>query len=262
MPFDVIGFSEATPAAGTVNIAGALEDTLYRVTGDDILVRVDAPYVLGVTYEALTVPASMILRQPQMVDYHLVKSKLGTALNGMLGYTHMFGRPLPLRGGDKLNALSVNAADEITQIGVLLGSGKITQAMLDSVNPTHVIRGSGAKTLVAHTWTQATITWAESLPAGKYAVVGMRGGVYKAATPQNALARLVIPGATNWRPGVPFSDALSAGTMGTLTQDPCANWPKMSEVVLDPNLGMPNLELLCTVACTAEFVELTLEKIA
>jgi hypothetical protein len=50
--------------------------------------------------------------------------------------------------------------------------------------------------------------------------------------------------------------------MHTLGQDPYANWPKMSEVVLDPNLGMPNLELLSTVACTAEFVELTLEKIA
>lgn len=262
MPFDVIGFSEATPGAGTVNIAGALEDTLYRVTGDDIIVRGDAPYVLGLIYEALTVPASVILRQPQMIDYHLVKSKLGTGLNAMLGYTHMFGRPLPLRGGDKLNALSVNAADEITQIGLLVGSGKITQAMLDSVNPTHVIRGAGAKTLVAHTWTQATITWSESLPSGKYAVVGMRGGVYKAATPQNALARLVIPGKTDWRPGVVFSDMLAAGVMHTLSQDPCACWPKMNEIVIDPNLGMPNVELLSTVACTAEAVELTLEKIA
>lgn len=258
MPFDLVGFSEATPGAGTVYIVPAANEQLYSVSGDDLKVKSTAQYLLGVLYDALTVPVRCLLRQPQRIDIDISKAKLGTDLDPNMGWTHLYSRPLKLNV-DKLNALSVNAADEITTIALLLGSGKITRSAQEGVKVDHIIRGTSAQTITAHTWTSATVTWAESLEAGKYAVVGMRGTSYKAATPQTALARLAIPGALNWKPGVPLGNALAATPQSR--HEPWSQWPLMPEIAFDTTVGYPNVELLSSTANTAHVIELALQKV-
>jgi len=244
MPFDLIGFSEATPGTGTVYLAAALGETLYRTTGDDILLNKEAPYLLGVHYSALTTPSRAILRQPRRIDIDISKAMRDTDLDPVIGWTHLFGRPILLNGADKLNALSVNATDEVTQIGLMVGSGKIAQAALDAVQVDHIIRGIVDQALTAHTWTTGTVTWAESLEKGSYAIVGMRGTNYKAATPSPTLARLLIPGNTDWRPGVPLSNAVGDKTIPTSRKEPWADWPLMPDIKFDTEVGYPNVELL------------------
>lgn len=60
------------------------------------------------------------------------------------------------------------------------------------------ITGTSAQTLLLDAWTTGTITLSQELPYGTYAVIGM--AVVCATT---YLARLVFPGLTAWRPGVP-----------------------------------------------------------
>ncbi len=261
MPFDLIGFSEATPGTGTVYVAGALNETLYSAVGDDIKLNKAAPYLLGLIYCALTTPSRAILRQPKRIDLDFSKAMRDTDLDPVLGFTDLMGRPILLNSIDKLNALSVNATDEITTIGCMVGSGKITQATKESVRIDHIIRGIVDQALTAHTWTNGTVTWAESLEAGSYAIVGMRGTAYKAATPHVTLARLVIPGNLDWKPGVPLSAAVGDKTIPQGRVEPWSQWGLMPEIKFDTQVGYPNVELLSATANTDFVIELALQKI-
>lgn len=258
----MVGFSEATPGTGTPYIAAALNETLYRVSGDDLLLNKEAPYLLGVLYSALTTPSRALLRQPKRIDIDISKAMCDTDLDPVIGWTHLFHRPILLNAIDKLNALSANATDEVTQIGILLGSGKVTRAAIEAVRVDHIIRGTVDQALTAHTWTFGAVTWAESLEAGKYAIVGMRGTQYKAATPSPTLARLAIPGALNWKPGVPLSNAVDDKTIPMSRHEPWAEWGLMQEIAFDTQIGYPNVELLSCAAETDMVIELHLQKVA
>jgi hypothetical protein len=242
MPFNLVGFTEATPGTGTVNVAPGGNEQHYFTSGDNLKVTPEAPYVLGVLYSAESTGARAILRQAKMIDYDIIKGCLTADVDTIQGWTHLFGRPLPLRV-DNLQALSVNGTDEDTIIGVMLGSGKIRQSDLDAVNPTHVITGYGDTTITANSWTHCPITWNETLDAGTYEVVGMRASVFLAANPWTALARLVIPGATNWRPGVPCAIAeADHEEYQSITREPWKDFPLMG-VQFDVD-HMPNIEVL------------------
>lgn len=193
-----------------------------------------------------------------MVDYAIKKVSLVSDVAAACSFTNYFSRPLPLRV-DNLQALIVNATDEISTVGVWLGSGKITQAALDAVNPTHVISGYGDTTVTAHTWSAAAITWNQTLDAGTYEVVGMRASGFGAAG--LAICRLAIPGSMNWMPGVPMSlAAADHEEWQSFEVMPACDWPIMG-VQIDID-HMPNLEILSPVANTDQNVELTLQKIA
>lgn len=259
MPFNVVGFSEATPGTGTVAVAPAGNETLYRTVNDDLYVTAAAPYVLGVFYAAESTGARALLRQPGITDKDFIKGCLTTDNDPNQGWTHLFNRPVPLTV-DKLNAYSVNATDEDTLIGLLLGNGKISQASLDRVNPTHVINGYSDTTITANSWSNCPITWNEDLPSGIYEVVGMKVGVYLAANAWSALARLNIPGNNAWRPGVPcvIMEA-DHEEYQSITDEPYCDFPLMG--VQFDHLHLPSLEVLSPSAHTDQNIQLTLVKV-
>lgn len=259
MPFNAVGFCEGTPGTGVVPLAVGGNEQLYRVVGDDLYVTQEAPYVLGLLAVAAATGDQAILRQAKMVDYDFIKVEREASLGPDLAWTHMFGRPLPLRV-DKLNALMVNAADEAGLIGLLLGSGKITRAMLDAVNPTHKIHGYSDTTGTGLFWHHIPITWTETLDAGIYEVVGMRVGCWLSSGLSQGMARLSIPGSQSWKPGVPIN-LMSADheEFQASYSEPWSQWPLMG-IRFDTE-HMPNIEVLSGCAYTDENVELTLQKV-
>lgn len=95
------------------------------------------------------------------------------------------------------------------------------------------MRGTSTSTATANAWTQLTMTWADTLPQGRYAVVGM---VHFSANAQ--LARCILE-QEFYRPGsVSISDLGNAGhpifRMGGLGQ-----WGFFN------SYAMPNIEALC-----------------
>jgi hypothetical protein len=89
----------------------------------------------------------------------------------------------------------------------------------------------------------------------------MKAGSYLAAS-GSALCRLVIPGANNWRPGVPIAKCAGDKTLlNLMTYAPFVDWPLMPEVSF-LNTAMPSVEFLSQIANTDHVVELTLQKIA
>jgi len=263
MPFDMIGWAEATPGTGLVALTAGVNDTLYKYDADDIILKSEINSLLGAFYSAVSTPDNYRFRQPSlMTDHQLIKGMLEADVDPAWGYSHLFGRPLPLVPGEKINALSQNATDETTLIGAIVGNAPITQAMLDSVHPTHSIIGDGDTTVTALTWSACPMTWDQDLPKGSYAVVGMKFGYYIAAAPLAALARIVIPGHTDWRPGVPGT--LMSGAhcqFENASYLPAWHWPLMRKVVFEHN-STPNIEVLSNAALTDQTVELLLQKVA
>ena len=259
MPFNVIGFAEATPGTGTVPLTAALGDNLYSWNGDYIKITQEAPYVIGVFAIGTSTLGDILLRQAKMIDYAIKKTSLVADVAPLCSFTNYMGRPLPLRA-DNLSALVINATDEASLVGVFLADGKITQAMLDTVNPTHVISGYSDTTVTALTWTHVPITWNQTLDAGTYEVVGMRCTIFGQS--EMGLARLSIPGNKTWMPGVPAAQASADHEeWQSLEKMPLCDWPLMGVRFTVPG-QMPNIEVLAIAADTDENVELTLQKIA
>lgn len=263
MPFDIIGFVDDAPGTGLQPLTAALKEQIYAYTADDITLKSETQFLLGAFCAAVGTGQDYRFRQPSlMIDHQFLKIMLESDLDPSQGYEHLFGRPLPLVGGEKLNALITNAVSESAIIAAIVANGPITQSMLDSVSPTHSIRGYSATTLTAKTWTHCAVTWDQDLPKGKYAIVGMKLGYWITASPLACIGRVVIPGNNDWRPGVPgcLMEA-DHEEFQSITHMPFWDWPLMSKIVFDNTL-MPNIECLSNAAITNETVELLLQKVS
>lgn len=110
------------------------------------------------------------------------------------------------------------------------------------------LRCTAAITATTYAWTSGTLTLGQTLPQGEYTVVGMH---VQSAT--CIAARLIFPGYP-WRPGVVGSD--TTGHRGPFfgTKAPAGVLGKFR------NTALPQLEIFCTTADTAQVVQLDLIK--
>lgn len=262
MPFDMVGFSEAAPGTGTVNVAVGLAETQYRVVGDDLIIKEGRDVALALWYAAESTPGHARLTQPgKTPDYQFLPSVDLNDPDFVGGFSNHLQRPLKLIPKTKLNGISVNATDEDTIIGVLLGSGPMVPyaGMI-----THKIRGSADKTLTANTWTSFTPIWDFSLPEGHYNIVGLKVGSYISSGFMLGLARLIMKDddAMKWRPGVPLTQlAGDKVTLDNTANHPWEKWGLMPEIYLTED-NMPDIEILTPAALTDHACELELVKTA
>lgn len=269
MPFDLIGFAELSPGTGLVNVTGALGDTLYHIALNDILTKPEVNRIVGAFCAACSTGEDYRLRQPSLLlDHQFQKIGLGADNDPAQGHTHLFHNPLPLSSlrnaaakGEKIEALIQNATDEAALIGVMLSTGKMPYSILET-EIDQIIHGEADTTPTALTWTHCTITWDQDLPKGTYVPIGMKVGIYPAGY-AGALARLVCPGATDWRPGVPCALMEASHTeYQSVTWNPWNWWPFMPKVNFT-NVAMPNIELLSINAIPVDQdIELAVKKVA
>lgn len=263
MPFDIVGFSEAAPGTGTVGVACALGDSLYTVSGDDMQIRAMRKAIIALLYAAESTPGYARLKTPGLKNYwEFIK---GYDVEGGTAYVRMEDlrrRPIPIVEGDKLNVYSNNATDEDTLIGIAISDGKFPINGDIDFNPeTDVImRGTVDQTQTANTWTFGTVTWSQNLTNGKYAAMGLRAAVYKAANPGMALVRLVGLD-EQWRPGVVAN--IAAGDKVSVLQniDPTLEiWGEMKGCTF-PSTALPNIECLSPYANTDIVLQMIVRKI-
>jgi len=264
MPFDLIGYGEASPGANGT-LAALLDDTFYDVSGDDITIREVAPWLLGAQIVAEATGGGASLSQPSMpLDYDFDQCALLSSGDPNWGFKNLRSRPLPLVTGEKLNATIDNAADEDAMVALFVGNGKITQASLDAVNPTHIIDGLADTTLTAFTWKKCPVTWSQTLPKGIYVPVGMRFSYFKSSVAMPAIARLIFntAPASGWRPGVIGHEAQADHEVdSTSAEHPFDVWPAMNELKFS-NKNIPSVECCSMEATTDENIELLLQKVS
>jgi len=148
-------------------------------------------------------------------------------------------------------------------VALWLGDGKITHAMLDQVNPTHIIDGVGDTTMTAFSWGAVDVTWAQTLGAGSYVPVGMRYSYFKTTPAMPSIARLVFKEgpAVAWRPGVIGHESVADHEADqTSREHPFDIWPFMPELAFT-NKNIPSLEVCSAEAHTDQNIELLLQKV-
>ena len=253
MPFDLIAWADVAPGAlAQQPIPDGLINTFLStiaLTGQVLLPR--HKWLLGAYGQNEATGEEFRIRQTGLkLDHQFYKYKLNASLDPMYGYTHLFGRPLPLKSNTTIWADTVNAASEDTIVAILVGNGKITQSMLDQVTPDHQIHGVGDQAVVADTWSQVAIVWDQIPDQGRYAICGMLASCHGNA--ETAVCRLVIPGAQSFRPGVPMSLPGAAHTeVQDLGLQAFRRWPLMREVSF-MDTQMPNIEVLANNALTVD----------
>jgi hypothetical protein len=108
------------------------------------------------------------------------------------GYLDLRDNPLELDVAEKLNFYADNAGtNERTNCILLLADAPPTPIK----GKIFTIKATSATTLTAYAWTNGTITFSQSLPAGRYACVGMK------AKSAGLLAARAVPVGYTWRPG-------------------------------------------------------------
>ena len=269
MPFDVVAWYESAAKATLLPIDAVLDD-VYKVVGDDIEVKPEAPFLIGSAYLATSTPKYYEFRQPSIsVPYRFYRCALTTGVDGRLAFTNLFRRPMTFMPKEMINAYVMNASDEINMVFAWLSSGHCLQTDMnhgvaphpkDGVGGRYHITGYSDTTITAGSWFDVPITWDQDLPAGVYSIIGMRVGGYLAAAAAYGAARLVLRGSGRscWRPGVLLTELggdktlMSALHCNDYTLD---RWPLMPEIAFDHD-QMPDIEVCAAAALTDEVIDL------
>lgn len=243
MPFHTLGWAES--------LAAVTDDSLTAVQ-DDIIPTINGLFTLPKDYWLIALMAmgatmdraKIVQPSIRQVCDDFVRPVLGTLLPGDNAPVADYrDKPFPLRMNENLDVqvTTTGAGPAVTTaIGWIATGRGIVPAPNGNI---YTMRGTGTTTAVAQVWTTCPITWANTLPRGRYSVIGMEavGTTIKAA-------RLIFPGQTE-RPGSP-----GLATNVIRTWDGCFRKGGMGEWGQFDNWNMPLVQVLCNAGDTAQTV--------
>lgn len=172
--FHVAGFTESQDSATLANVA-ALSDQVLQIQGDDLIVPDDLPFLMG--YYGLggnLTRAQLVSPSLRVTWAEEIGSVDVAATPGSPYIWHNLGdMAIPLVSDEALNALAAedNAAAARATILVWLCDQPPQPIVGFEVRS---IRVTGAFTATANAWTNGSLTFSDTLPAGRYALVGAR----------------------------------------------------------------------------------------
>jgi len=204
MPFTLVAFSESQDTGPNFAAVAAVPDPHVFVSGDDIRLPDAMRFIAG--YAALindlTVVPQARLTSPSLRS--VFNQDIGPITNGAVFSTdpnivmHPLN-PLPLIGAEALNFEVIAdpaAGTPLSSALVWLSDGPLAPA----TGEIHTIRATAAHAGLALGWGNGALTFAQTLPVGRYQVVGMRYNNNAVGATTALAARLVFPGGI-WRPG-------------------------------------------------------------
>jgi len=200
--FTLVGY-EQTVSNAVLTAITPIPDGTVAVTGNDIRVPVEVPNIVMAAAMINSVVAtpriqlvSPSLRAVFPVDVSPITN--GLVFPGPPGILQMWDTPIPLAGLESLDALAQNGAAVVNRCLVWLADG----AIKPTGGKIYTIRATASATLVTATWVNSgALTFASTLPAGKYQMVGLRS-----LSANQVAARVFFVGYA-WRPGVPAGAA-------------------------------------------------------
>lgn len=249
MPFTLVAFVESQLLSALGNIA-ALADPHVRAVGDYIYVPTELPWLAGYYFVGpflaqarIASPSLRTLCNPDVEGMDV-----GAEPASPPNMHDKFASPKALAGDEGLEALALYTGGERAFATALawLSSGPAAPV----IGEIFTVYATGATTLTARVWTNVTLTFAQTLPSGRYQIVGMR-----ARSAGCIAARLVIPGHP-WRPGCLGCDSVSDLADGVFRHGKAGVWGEFDHDV------PPTVDFLSISADTAEYVFLDLIKIA
>lgn len=201
MAFTVIAYSESNDSATLTEIAALADGNHVTVSGDDVFVpkldKIGAYHFFGANFTQGRIGAPSLLTRGTLIDVEQADLAIepGTPPN----YHDVFDKPIQLKENEGLRTYMAEDSTSMSRVTALIW-------LMDSL-PTlpagdiFTVLCTGTTTLVANAWTNGTLTFAQQLPEGEYAIVGAKAQ----ATGLQAF-RVVVPGYA-WRPGAMGTDA-------------------------------------------------------
>jgi len=250
MPFTIVAFSESIDAGGALtNVAGVTDDT-HRVSGDFIYVG-SLNNIIGVVAFTGSTGSRAQLQAPSLRRNVLLD--ISPVVQGLAGadqdQIHLFpASPLPLATNEGLEALSLAdpAAAEQVSVVVFLYDGAIAPVS----GEIYTVRATASITASTGDWVSGNLTFGQTLPVGRYQLVGARvEGANLVA------ARFIFVGEVQRAGVIPVADAADRehplfrkGGLGV--------WGEFDSTT------PPSLEILASGSNTSQVVYLDLIKIA
>jgi hypothetical protein len=234
MTFHTAAFYEdIDPAAAFVPITAVPEQMIFT-DGDNLRVPDQLPFIIGAAAaigDASGLRAQVAAPSLRMLANYDIEPVVLADVFGSPPETNFHPqRAIPLTPDEAVNFYveSNPAAAEQHYGGVWLADGPQTPVVGNFFS----IRAVGAITQVLTAWTNGNLTFAQTLPAGRYQVIGMR-----ARSADALFARLVFPEQVA-RPGVPCVNAIGDtdivafrfGNAGVFGEFPSTNPPTLDVI--------------------------------
>lgn len=198
--FHLSAYYELVDPAGAQILLNAVQEQVVTVTGDDIRVPKDLPFLIAqavlindIAIVNLVQIQSPSLRSTMNVDVQPIinGAVFGSPPEGMF---HPLS-PIPLTGDESINfAVTSNPVAAAAHYG-LIWFGDGPQAQVNG--EIFTVRVTSAIAQAVGAWVNGNLVFTQTLPVGNYDIVGMR-----TVSTDGVVSRLVFVGGT-WRPGVP-----------------------------------------------------------
>lgn len=248
----LVAFTSSQSAGTTNDQLNALTGTAEYVQNNNHVFRDEQPrqiagiYVMGASLtRARIVSPSRRAVAPQQIRPITRAAAVPTDPN----FADYRRKPMLLQAREEISIETTNdlaMGSEQHWAGLWLWDGN---ANLPS-GERYVIRATGTTTLVANTWTNVALTYDDTIPQGRYAIINM-----ECQSAGAVLGRCVSPGETWMRPGV-----LAVTALGNRTW--FGHYENYFGVLTTfVNMALPSIEFLSTSADTAETVFFDVVKI-
>lgn len=249
--FHLAGWTQSVDTAGVLTAHSAIADPVLTISGNDVRIPEDLNNLIGayaggsanLTRAQLQSPS---LRRVLNFEVEPLDASANPTSPPVIDWFPDSPQPL-----DKLEALDFFAAENAAGAARQTGFAWLADGALKADDrPYFSVRVTAAVTLVAFGWTNAALTFDQTLPAGTYDIVGAR---FRSAT--GVAFRFVFVGG-GYRPGflmfptaggydLPYFRAGNAGVIGTFK-----------------HTTPPTVDFFATAGDTSETGELDLVKVA
>ena len=173
----------------------------------------------------------------------LMDSVIPASLDRVADYT---SNPLRIRGLEELGN-ETTLSTGTTRVTTLYGVQDSYEA--PPTGDIYTLRGTSSTSAVANSWTTLSVTWADQLPDGVYAVVG-----FDFVAANTMASRLIFEGQT-WRPGCP------AHAADTDIPDSLFHWGKLGTWGRFRQTAMPQVQTLSNTTTGTHEIYLQIVKV-
>jgi len=254
MPIHLGGFGEDIDGAGVDDNLAALLDPLLSISGDTLrvpalnrLAMLAAGIASGGTGEAFLVAPSL----REIGNFRIApingNADADVETDDPPKLADLRTRPLVLQQGENVS-VQFNSNTSAAAWQWVLG------LFFDELRPipngeVRTLRFTSTATLVARVWSNANLTAVEELPAGEYAVIGMR---YVGAS---AIAARLVPRGAGWRPGC------IGGDVDGYEDNPIFRYGALGEWMRFRHDEIPSVDFLADLADTDQDIFLDVVKV-
>lgn len=248
--FTTIAYSEEQDTGGNLAYVAAVPDQHVRVEGDNIVVPSGMGYLLGVFASGVSITRARIespsLRRTLLLDVPMLR-RGGVTSSTPHALNEFFYNPLPLEEFEILRALVAEDESGPERETVLVWIGDGPQSPV--TGEIYTVEASANETLTPYEWSSVSINMVQTLPAGRYQLVGLQ------AMSSGLIAARVIFVGLSWRPGCIGVSGYGRWTHSLFRRGALGVWGEFTHD------QPPVIEFLSSSADTTEYVWLDLIKV-